>query len=198
MHDGCSFIGTYKKLKKHVKDEHREAKPRKVDPALEAKWRALEMQTEHQDVMSTIRSSMPGAVVLGDYVIDMNGHNSDIEEFDDDDDDDEFDDDSGGDMDFLRGRRGSSSSRGIPQNFLLFLAALQQESSLLARIRRDNGIQEDSSNGGSAVGYQSEEDDIHTGDGRSRGRLLNLMRDGRRRQRRRQGRSRGRSVSGLS
>ncbi|KAJ3695935.1 hypothetical protein LUZ60_001312 [Juncus effusus] len=71
MQDGCNFVGTYKELRKHVKCEHPSAKPREVDPTLEQKWRNLEHERERQDVISTIRSSMPRAVVFGDYVIEM-------------------------------------------------------------------------------------------------------------------------------
>ncbi|KAL2477515.1 hypothetical protein Fot_46529 [Forsythia ovata] len=69
MQDNCSFIGTYKELRKHVRVEHASAKPREVDPVLEQKWRRLERERETQDVMTTIRSSMPGAVFFGDYAI---------------------------------------------------------------------------------------------------------------------------------
>ncbi|EHA8586891.1 hypothetical protein COCNU_scaffold001126G000010 [Cocos nucifera] len=77
MQDNCSFMGTYKELHKHVRSEHPSAKPREVDPVLEQKWRTLELEREWEDVISTIRSSMPRAVVFGDYVIDVN--NSDLE-----------------------------------------------------------------------------------------------------------------------
>ncbi|KAK4793779.1 hypothetical protein SAY86_024214 [Trapa natans] len=69
MHEDCSFVGTYKELRKHVRAEHPYARPREVDPALEQEWRQLERERERDDVMSTIRSTMPGAMVLGDYVI---------------------------------------------------------------------------------------------------------------------------------
>lgn len=69
MQDDCSFVGNYKDMKKHVKMEHPSARPREKDPLLEQKWRRLEVEREREDVMSTIRSSMPGAVVFGDYVI---------------------------------------------------------------------------------------------------------------------------------
>ncbi|XP_057973750.1 uncharacterized protein LOC131161796 [Malania oleifera] len=74
MQDGCSFVGTYKELRKHVKVEHPFARPREVDPVLEEKWKRLEHEREWEDVMSTISSSMPGAVVMGDYVIEGNFH----------------------------------------------------------------------------------------------------------------------------
>ncbi|KAF5179907.1 putative zinc finger/BTB domain protein [Thalictrum thalictroides] len=89
MQEKCSFIGTYKELRKHVKREHPSARPREVDPILEQKWRRLEREREREDVMSTIRSSMPGAMVLGDYVIERNHHNFDMDDEGADDDDEE-------------------------------------------------------------------------------------------------------------
>ncbi|KAL5992922.1 hypothetical protein ACLOJK_013841 [Asimina triloba] len=84
MQDNCSFIGTYKELRKHMRAEHPCAQPREVDPILEQKWKNLELEREREDVISTIRSSMPGAMVLGDYVIetghDQYGFDSDIED----------------------------------------------------------------------------------------------------------------------
>ncbi|KAL8474635.1 hypothetical protein ACS0TY_031185 [Phlomoides rotata] len=53
MQDNCAFIGTYKEVRKHVKAEHPSARPRKVDPTLEQKWRRLEQEREREDVMST-------------------------------------------------------------------------------------------------------------------------------------------------
>lgn len=61
--DNCLFSGTYKELKKHVKAEH----PREVDPHQAEKWKRLERERDHQDVMCTVRSSMPGLIVVGDY-----------------------------------------------------------------------------------------------------------------------------------
>lgn len=69
MQDNCSHRGTYKELRKHVKVDHPLAKPRRVDPVLEQNWRRIENERERRDVLSTIRSSMPGSVVMGDYVI---------------------------------------------------------------------------------------------------------------------------------
>ncbi|CAI9781794.1 unnamed protein product [Fraxinus pennsylvanica] len=82
--DNCSFVGTFKELRKHVRAEHPSARPREVDPVLEQKWRSLERERETDDVMSTIRSSMPGAVFFGDYVIEGShyGFDSDEEDFD--------------------------------------------------------------------------------------------------------------------
>ncbi|WCJ24670.1 hypothetical protein M5689_006612 [Euphorbia peplus] len=80
MQDDCSFVGTYRELRKHMKTSHPSARPREVDPALEQKWRRLEREREHDDVISTIRSTMPGAMVFGDYVIEGNNYGFDTEE----------------------------------------------------------------------------------------------------------------------
>ncbi|KAG5154782.1 hypothetical protein JHK82_012751 [Glycine max] len=77
MQDDCSFVGNYKELKKHVRAEHPSARPRMVDPADEQKWRWLEWEREREDVISTVTSAMPGAVVFGDYVIE--GHHNDFD-----------------------------------------------------------------------------------------------------------------------
>ncbi|KAJ0085099.1 hypothetical protein Patl1_08434 [Pistacia atlantica] len=74
MQDNCSFVGTYKELRKHVKAKHPLAQPRAVDPVLEEKWKKLECERERNDVISTIMSSTPGAMLLGDYVIEPGYH----------------------------------------------------------------------------------------------------------------------------
>ncbi|KAG6408345.1 hypothetical protein SASPL_131350 [Salvia splendens] len=57
--EDCSFVGTYKEMKKHVK----------VCPRNGKGWRDLEHNQS--------RASTPGAVVLGDYVIEGN-YNDDV------------------------------------------------------------------------------------------------------------------------
>jgi hypothetical protein len=47
------------------------AKPRELDPLLEERWRLLEIAREQQDALSTITATMGRAVVLGDYVLDL-------------------------------------------------------------------------------------------------------------------------------
>ncbi|XWS25208.1 hypothetical protein CRYUN_Cryun27aG0050200 [Craigia yunnanensis] len=89
MQDKCSFVGTYKALKKHVKAKHPLARPRAVDPVLEEKWKKLENEREQNDVISTIMSSTPGAMMLGDYVIEPGYHGIYRDEYDSD---DSFDD----------------------------------------------------------------------------------------------------------
>lgn len=72
MQDNCSFVGSYKNLRKHVRENHPLARPREVDPSLAEKWKKLEHDQELNDVMSTINSTMPGSIIMGDYVIEGN------------------------------------------------------------------------------------------------------------------------------
>ncbi|KAG4389543.1 hypothetical protein GLYMA_06G109000v4 [Glycine max] len=74
MQDDCSFVGNYKELRKHVRSKHPFARPREVDPIKEEKWKRFECERERSDVISTILSSTPGAMVLGDYVLEPNDH----------------------------------------------------------------------------------------------------------------------------
>ncbi|KAL6504905.1 hypothetical protein OROHE_023663 [Orobanche hederae] len=69
VQENCSFAGTYKEIKKHVKFVHPLARPREVDPAHAEKWKKLENERDISDVLSTIRSTMPESIVIGDYVI---------------------------------------------------------------------------------------------------------------------------------
>ncbi|GAB2268769.1 hypothetical protein Dimus_003714 [Dionaea muscipula] len=69
MQENCSFVGNYKELRKHVRTEHPAVRPREVDPVMEQQWRRMENERDHADNMSIIRSSIPGAVVFGDFVI---------------------------------------------------------------------------------------------------------------------------------
>uniref|UniRef100_A0A1J3E8X6 Uncharacterized protein n=1 Tax=Noccaea caerulescens TaxID=107243 RepID=A0A1J3E8X6_NOCCA len=85
MKDKCLFSGSYKQLKKHVKAVHPRAKPRAIDPALEAKWKKLEGERERSDVISTVMSSTPGAMVFGDYVIEPYNDAYDDDDLDSDD-----------------------------------------------------------------------------------------------------------------
>ena len=82
MQEDCTFLGTFKELRKHMRVDHPCAQPREVDPTLEQKWRRLERERERDDVISTIRSTMPGAMVFGDYVIEENHHGFDTDEED--------------------------------------------------------------------------------------------------------------------
>ncbi|KAL8205851.1 hypothetical protein R6Q57_009402 [Mikania cordata] len=131
MHDECSFIGAYKELKKHVKSEHPCSKPREVDPDQEQKWRRLEREREREDVISTVTSSMPGAVIFGDYVIETNPYGSDSD-----------DDEEGGGLE--QGITGSgldvAADSSLVNVFLLF-HAFGTDGSLG---RSDNNIEDDS------------------------------------------------------
>ncbi|KAK9076115.1 hypothetical protein SSX86_004448 [Deinandra increscens subsp. villosa] len=75
--ENCSFVGSYKDLRKHVRASHPSARPREVDPSLAKKWKKLENDRELSDVMSTINSTMPGSIIMGDYVIERNHHERD-------------------------------------------------------------------------------------------------------------------------
>ncbi|CAI9274972.1 unnamed protein product [Lactuca saligna] len=72
MQDNCSFVRSYRDLRKHVREDHPLARPREVDPSLAEKWKTLENDTELNDVMSTISSTMPESIVMVDYVIEGN------------------------------------------------------------------------------------------------------------------------------
>ncbi|PHU07222.1 hypothetical protein BC332_23711 [Capsicum chinense] len=67
--ESCSFIGNYRELRRHARRDHPTARPADVDPSRQRAWRRLENQREYDDTVSAVRSAMPGAVVLGDYVI---------------------------------------------------------------------------------------------------------------------------------
>lgn len=92
MQDDCSFVGNYKELRKHVRSKHPFSRPREVDPVREEKWKRFECERERNDVISTILSSTPGAMVLGDYVLEPNDHAFYSDEYDSDEylDDDDF------------------------------------------------------------------------------------------------------------
>lgn len=67
--ESCSFVGTYTELRKHARCVHPHARPSELDPDQQRKWRRLEQQQDIGDVLSNIRSEIPGAMVFGDYVI---------------------------------------------------------------------------------------------------------------------------------
>ncbi|CAL9111145.1 unnamed protein product [Musa textilis] len=174
MQDNCSFVGTYKELSKHVRSEHPSANPHEVDPVLEQKWRMLEHERERQDVISTIRASMPRSVVFGDYVIEMS--NSELNT------DDEVGDDHG-DHDL--------ENHGITRSILYFF--LRESAARLMRLHRDNGEPEERGNDNLVDAYSLDGDDdiapiTYQGSG------LGILRS-ERRHRRRRNMSRARPVS---
>lgn len=65
----CSFSGSYGELRRHARRIHPSARPSDIDPVREQAWRHLEHQRDYGDIVSAIRTAMPGAVVFGDYVI---------------------------------------------------------------------------------------------------------------------------------
>lgn len=130
MQDNCSYVGNYKELRRHMKAAHPRAKPREVDPMLEQRWRRLEREREHEDVISVIRSSTPGAVVWGDYVIEGGGHGGGAAT-----------DDEGYVGEGVDGRHdGEGNPRGFDPSILyvlsLFRAFENSNSSLASRLRR--------------------------------------------------------------
>eukprot|EP00262_Sarcandra_glabra_P001504 TRINITY_DN1162_c0_g2_i1.p1 TRINITY_DN1162_c0_g2~~TRINITY_DN1162_c0_g2_i1.p1 ORF type:complete len:389 (+),score=55.22 TRINITY_DN1162_c0_g2_i1:398-1564(+) len=71
--ESCAFSGNYRELRRHARRIHPATRPADVDPSRQRAWRHLEHQREYGDIVSAIRSAMPGAIVLGDYVIDNGG-----------------------------------------------------------------------------------------------------------------------------
>ncbi|XP_010264060.1 PREDICTED: uncharacterized protein LOC104602164 [Nelumbo nucifera] len=67
--EACSFVGSYRELRRHARRVHPTTRPADVDPSRQRAWRHLEHQREYGDIVSAIRSAIPGAVVVGDYVI---------------------------------------------------------------------------------------------------------------------------------
>jgi hypothetical protein len=180
MQDGCSFVGTYKELRKHVKSEHPLVQPREVDPAVEQKWRSLEFEREREDALSTVTSQMGRAVVWGDYVLDLeDGVDLDDEESDDD--------------DHGNGREADNARRLII--FMMRQVAQRHRTQRLQSPSGVSGNAEDDyvvsngANGTTPYPYPSEgddEDDMDLAGGRGTG----MLRPDRRRRRRRRNRGR--------
>uniref|UniRef100_A0A0D9WY33 Uncharacterized protein n=1 Tax=Leersia perrieri TaxID=77586 RepID=A0A0D9WY33_9ORYZ len=68
-HDFCKFVGTYEQLREHARTAHLLANPAHVDLSRKRTWDRLEREQEFGDVISAIRSQNPGAIIVGDYVI---------------------------------------------------------------------------------------------------------------------------------
>ncbi|KAK3126890.1 hypothetical protein QOZ80_7AG0564570 [Eleusine coracana subsp. coracana] len=68
-HNSCKFVGTYEQLREHARTAHLLTKPAHVELSRKRTWDRLEREQEFGDVMSAIRSQIPGAVIVGDYVI---------------------------------------------------------------------------------------------------------------------------------
>lgn len=67
--ESCSFSGNYQELRRHARRVHPTTRPSDADPSREQAWHRLERQREFGDIMSAIHTALPGAVVMGDYVI---------------------------------------------------------------------------------------------------------------------------------
>jgi hypothetical protein len=67
--EACTFSGNYREIRRHARRVHPTTRPADVDPSRRRAWHHLEHQREYADIVSAIRSAMPGAVVLGDYAI---------------------------------------------------------------------------------------------------------------------------------
>ncbi|KAK8945595.1 hypothetical protein KSP40_PGU017943 [Platanthera guangdongensis] len=67
--ESCVFTGNYGELRRHARRVHPSTRPVDVDPSRRRAWRRLESQRERGDILSAVSSAMPGAVMLGDYVI---------------------------------------------------------------------------------------------------------------------------------
>ncbi|GAB2217579.1 hypothetical protein Drorol1_Dr00000778 [Drosera rotundifolia] len=86
LQENCTFVGNYKQLKKHVKTVHPFDRPREMDPVKEQRWKALEAERARRDAISTVTSSLSGAIIVGDYVIETNFFGgSDLDVYTDDD-----------------------------------------------------------------------------------------------------------------
>ncbi|KAF8655168.1 hypothetical protein HU200_061307 [Digitaria exilis] len=68
-HDSCKFVGTYEQLREHARTAHLLTKPAHIDLSRKRTWDRLEREQEVGDVISAIRSQIPGAIIVGDYVI---------------------------------------------------------------------------------------------------------------------------------
>ncbi|KAJ1288386.1 hypothetical protein BS78_02G085900 [Paspalum vaginatum] len=75
-HDSCKFAGTYEQLREHARTVHLLTKPAHVDLSRKRTWDRLEREQEVGDVISAIRSQIPGAIIVGDYVIETRGEMS--------------------------------------------------------------------------------------------------------------------------
>ncbi|CAN1269774.1 hypothetical protein LINPERPRIM_LOCUS13707 [Linum perenne] len=67
--ESCSYFGNYQELRRHARRIHPTTRPSDIDPSRERAWRSIERRREYGDIVSAVRSAMPGAVVVGDYVI---------------------------------------------------------------------------------------------------------------------------------
>ncbi|GJN38388.1 hypothetical protein PR202_gb27424 [Eleusine coracana subsp. coracana] len=67
--EACTFSGNYRELRRHARRDHPTTRPTDVDASRRRAWHRLEHQREYGDILSAIRSAIPGAVVFGDYAV---------------------------------------------------------------------------------------------------------------------------------
>ena len=67
--EGCLFSGKYGALRAHAKKDHPRSRPQEADPARRLEWDRLQRTAEAEDVLSTLRATMPGGRVFGDYLV---------------------------------------------------------------------------------------------------------------------------------
>ncbi|KAK8459895.1 hypothetical protein SEVIR_2G236100v4 [Setaria viridis] len=58
MQDGCSYVGTYRELCKHIKRKHPSANPRAVDPVHALRWKRLLFRSSLQDMICSTTSPL--------------------------------------------------------------------------------------------------------------------------------------------
>ena len=80
--EGCLFYGKYGALRAHAKKDHPWSRPQEADPARRLEWDRLQRTAEAEDVLATLRATMPGARVLGDYLVEEEEVGSDGEGLD--------------------------------------------------------------------------------------------------------------------
>ncbi|CAA7403303.1 unnamed protein product [Spirodela intermedia] len=68
--ESCAFSGNYRELRRHARRVHPSSRPADADPSRQRAWRHLEHEREVGDIISALQSTSPGAIVIGDYVID--------------------------------------------------------------------------------------------------------------------------------
>lgn len=112
-HEDCSFVGTYKRLKKHVKSKHRSSKPREVDPVRLAEWEEFENEKERQDAISIVSALNPGSIIMGDYIVDPDNDVDDDPYLDDTSDSDMSLDGDEGSYDRNHRRNGARTSQNL-------------------------------------------------------------------------------------
>ncbi|KAK6940552.1 Protein of unknown function DUF1644 [Dillenia turbinata] len=67
--ESCSFCGNYQELRRHARRVHPTSRPAEIDPLRQQAWQHLERQRERADIINAIHAAMPGAIVVGDYII---------------------------------------------------------------------------------------------------------------------------------